>query len=362
MPKGSLIILSAPSGTGKSTICRKLLAGRKDLRYSISCTTREPRPGERNGKHYFFLDAESFKQKISRNEFLEWAVVHEQYYGTPRRHIEDSLQAGCSILLAIDIQGAAAIRRKMPDAILIFLVPPTMESLKERLAARKDASESVAKRLAASGEHDAVVCLGAVLKGIMECFAEAGSVNLVNAAIPLPTDPGTVSPGPEVPGGPGPDPGQPTAPPVEPGPVQPGAGIDVGYGVVVYPPDGWTVVGSESGQVVLQKAGAIVIIVGLPWPQSPADLATAYRDAFFAGGQFTANEPESGEIGSGIPAVAFAYTGILEGTQVDGAIVAGASGGTGVVVNVFAAKGGLQGLKNDIDAILGTIQVTGGGQ
>ena len=150
MPKGSLVILSAPSGTGKSTICRKLLAGRKDLRYSISCTTREPRVGERNGKHYFFLDVEKFKQKIQRNEFLEWAVVHEQYYGTPRRHIEESLQEGNSILLAIDIQGAAAIRRKMPDAILIFLVPPTMESLKERLAARKDASESVAKRLAAS--------------------------------------------------------------------------------------------------------------------------------------------------------------------------------------------------------------------
>jgi hypothetical protein len=184
--------------------------------------------------------------------------------------------------------------------------------------------------------------------------------NFVNAAIPLPTDPGTVNPGPEVPVGPGPDPGRPTAAPVEPGPVAPGAGIDVGYGVVVYPPDGWSVVGSESGQVVLQKAGAIVIVLGVPWQQSPADLATAYRDAFFASGQFTANEPESGEIGSGIPAVALAYTGILEGTQVDGAIFAGASGGTGVAVNVFAAQGGLQGLGSDIDAILGTIQVAGG--
>jgi len=192
-------------------------------------------------------------------------------------------------------------------------------------------------------------------------IATVFGVNLVNAAIPLPADPGTVNPGPEVPGGPGLDPGQPTAAPVEPGPVQPGAGIDIGYGVVAYPPDGWTVVGSESGQVVLQKAGALVIILGLPWAQSPADLATAYRDAFFASGQFTANEPEAGEIGSGIPAVALAYTGILEGTQVDGAIFAGAIGGSGVVVNVFAAKGGLGGLQNDIEAILGTIQVTGGG-
>lgn len=193
-------------------------------------------------------------------------------------------------------------------------------------------------------------------------IATVFGANFVNAAIPLPADPGTVNPGPGVPGDPGPDPGQPTAPPVEPGPVQPGTGIDVGYGVVAYPPNGWTVVGSESGQVVLQKAGAIVIIVGLPWQQSPADLATAYRDAFFASGQFTANEPESGEIGSGIPAVALTFTGILEGAQVDGAIFAGASGGTGVVVNVFAAKGGLEGLGNDIDAILGTIQVTGGQQ
>ncbi|HYN47607.1 MAG TPA: hypothetical protein VER83_02005, partial [Candidatus Nanopelagicales bacterium] len=119
-------------------------------------------------------------------------------------------------------------------------------------------------------------------------------------------------------------------------------------------------VGSESGQVVLQKAGAIVIVLGVPWQQSPADLATAYRDAFFASRQLTANEPESGEIGNGIPAVALAYTGILEGTQVDGAIFAGASGGTGVAVNVFAAQGGLQGLGSDIDAILGTIQVAGG--
>lgn len=184
--------------------------------------------------------------------------------------------------------------------------------------------------------------------------------NLVNAAVPLPTDPGTVSPGPEVPAGPGPGPGQPTAPPVEPGPVAPGGALDVGYGVVVYPPSGWTVVGSESGQVVLQKAGALVIVVGLPWKQSPTDLASAYRDAFFATGQLTAGQPESGEIGTGIPAVALSYTGILEGTQVDGAIFAGASGGTGAVVNVFAAKGGLEGLGSDVEAIVGTIQVTGG--
>lgn len=150
MPKGVLVIISAPSGTGKSTICRKLLQRRKDLRYSTSCTTRPPRPGEKHAKHYFFLGKDDFKRKIQRNEFLEWAVVHENYYGTPRSYIEAALKAGTSVLLAIDIQGAAAIRRKMPESILIFLTPPTMESLRERLTARKDASESVAKRLASS--------------------------------------------------------------------------------------------------------------------------------------------------------------------------------------------------------------------
>lgn len=150
MRKGTLVIISAPSGTGKSTICRKLLGKRKDLRYSISCTTRAPRPGEKNGKHYFFLDKEEFKRKIQRNEFLEWAEVHENYYGTPRQFIEQTAKEGFHIVLAIDVQGAAAIRRKMPEAILVFVAPPSLETLKERMAARRDHSENIAKRLASS--------------------------------------------------------------------------------------------------------------------------------------------------------------------------------------------------------------------
>ena len=150
MSKGILIIISAPSGTGKSTICRKLLQKRKDLGYSISCTTRAPRAGEKHGKHYFFVTKEDFKRKIARNEFLEWAVVHEQYYGTPRQFIEHTVKEGRHILLAIDVQGAAAIRRKMPEAVLVFVAPPSIESLKERMAARRDASDSIAKRLANS--------------------------------------------------------------------------------------------------------------------------------------------------------------------------------------------------------------------
>lgn len=153
MLKGVLIIISAPSGTGKSTICRKLLGRRKDLRISISCTTRQPRPGEKHGKHYFFLDKEEFKRKIQRNEFLEWAVVHDQYYGTPRQYVETATKSGHSLLLAIDVHGAMAIRRRKPDSVLIFLAPPSIESLKERLAARRDETESVAKRLANSREE-----------------------------------------------------------------------------------------------------------------------------------------------------------------------------------------------------------------
>ncbi len=150
MRKGALLIISAPSGAGKTTICRKLLARRKDLRYSTSCTTRAPRPGERNGKHYFFLSREDFKRKIQRGELLEWAMVHDEYYGTPRKFVEDEIKDGRNVIMAIDVQGAMAIRRKHPAAILVFVLPPSMDALKARLAGRRDASESVAKRLANS--------------------------------------------------------------------------------------------------------------------------------------------------------------------------------------------------------------------
>ncbi len=150
MRKGALLIISAPSGAGKTTICRKLLARRKDLKYSVSCTTRPPRPGERDGRHYFFLSREDFKRKIRRGELLEWAMVHDEYYGTPRRFIEDQIKRGSDVVMAIDVQGAMSIRRKHPAAILVFVLPPSMEELKARLAGRRDASEIVAKRLANS--------------------------------------------------------------------------------------------------------------------------------------------------------------------------------------------------------------------
>ncbi len=150
MRKGALLIISAPSGAGKTTICRKLLARRKDLRYSISCTTRAPRPGEKDGKSYFFLDRAEFKHKISRNEFLEWAMVHDEYYGTPKRFVEDETKTGRHVIMAIDVQGAMAIRRKHPSAILVFVLPPSLDALKSRLAHRGGQAEELAKRLANS--------------------------------------------------------------------------------------------------------------------------------------------------------------------------------------------------------------------
>lgn len=175
MRKGALLIISAPSGAGKTTICRKLLARRKDLRYSVSCTTRAPRPGERDGKHYHFLSREDFKRKIQRGELLEWAMVHDEYYGTPKRFVEDQIKDGGNVIMAIDVQGAMSIRRKHPAAILVFVLPPSMDALKARLAGRRDATESVAKRLAnsrgelaAAKDYDYVVVNDALEKAVAQ--------------------------------------------------------------------------------------------------------------------------------------------------------------------------------------------------
>ncbi|MEK7389494.1 MAG: guanylate kinase [Elusimicrobiota bacterium] len=150
MGKGVLLIISAPSGAGKTTICRKLLARRKDLSGSISCTTRRPRSGEKSGRDYFFIERDDFKRKIRRGDFLEWAIVHDEYYGTPRRCVESQINRGGNVILTIDVQGAMAVRRKYPSAILVFILPPSMAELKARLAGRRDPCDNVAKRMANS--------------------------------------------------------------------------------------------------------------------------------------------------------------------------------------------------------------------
>lgn len=151
---GNVIIIAAPSGAGKSSLVHALLAQDDSLKLSISCTTRAPRPGEKEGEHYYFVDQAQFDTLKDNNELLEWAHVHGNFYGTPARPIIEQLQAGHDVILEIDWQGARQVRRFFPDAIGIFILPPSIEALEERLRKRGQDSESVITRrlLAAGGE------------------------------------------------------------------------------------------------------------------------------------------------------------------------------------------------------------------
>jgi guanylate kinase len=143
-----LIIISSPSGAGKSTLCRKLLDENKDLRYSISTTTRAPRSSEADGVHYHFVSDERFKAMIAESAFAEWAEVHGRFYGTSHEEIRQSRASGTSLLLDIDIQGAAQIKAAYPDTITVFLLPPSMEELERRIRARGENTEAqIALRL-----------------------------------------------------------------------------------------------------------------------------------------------------------------------------------------------------------------------
>lgn len=149
--RGNLFVVSAPSGVGKTTLVNYVLERVPNLYFSISSTTRFPRPGEVNGKDYHFLTAEQFLEGIRSKRFLEWAVVHGQYYGTDREIVERFLAAGTDVLLDIDVQGARQVRVIYPNAQTIFIIPPSMEILKERLLQRGTESEDqIAGRLAAS--------------------------------------------------------------------------------------------------------------------------------------------------------------------------------------------------------------------
>ena len=148
MHTGFLLIISAPSGAGKTTVCRRLLARDKSLRYSVSYTTRPPRAGEVSGRHYHFVREEEFRRRDHRGEFLESALVHGNLYGTPRRFILEQVRAGRVVLGDIDVQGAASIKRLMPEAVTVFLLPPSWARLADRLRRRDGADDSVARRLA----------------------------------------------------------------------------------------------------------------------------------------------------------------------------------------------------------------------
>ena len=151
---GHLYIVTAPSGAGKTTLVRLLLENDSGIRLSISYTTRSPRPGEQDGREYNFVDGTAFRAMVNRGEFLEWAEVHGNCYGTSRVWIEREMAAGRDVLLEIDWQGAQQVRKLFPAAIGIFVLPPSMEELARRLTGRgTDSAEVIARRLAAAQEE-----------------------------------------------------------------------------------------------------------------------------------------------------------------------------------------------------------------
>ncbi|MFO7932322.1 MAG: guanylate kinase [Thermodesulfobacteriota bacterium] len=152
--KGRLFILSAPSGTGKTTLCRRILSAFPDMSYSVSYTTREPREGEKDGREYHFISAEKFEQMIREDRWAEWAVVHGNYYGTSADLLERELAEGRDVLLDIDVNGAAQIIKRFPQSVTIFIMPPSMEALRQRLEKRSSEPPAVIeKRLRAAEEE-----------------------------------------------------------------------------------------------------------------------------------------------------------------------------------------------------------------
>ncbi|RMD46279.1 MAG: guanylate kinase, partial [Aquificota bacterium] len=147
MMKGELYIISAPAGGGKTTIVSLLLKEIPDLARVITCTTRKPREGEINGKDYIFLSKEEFEKWIKEGKFLEYALVHENYYGTPKEEVEKLLNNGKDVILVIDVQGMKQIKGKIKPMTTIFIIPPSLDELVNRMRKRGDSKEEIDKRL-----------------------------------------------------------------------------------------------------------------------------------------------------------------------------------------------------------------------
>ncbi|NLQ06535.1 guanylate kinase [Cylindrospermopsis raciborskii] len=145
---GKLIVLTGPSGVGKGTLMQKLLAQHSQLYYSVSATTRSPRPGEIDGKSYYFITPNSFQELVAQGEFLEWAEFAGNYYGTPRAAVLQQIQLGRSVILEIELAGARQIKASYPDALSIFILPPSFLELENRIRSRgQDSDEAITRRL-----------------------------------------------------------------------------------------------------------------------------------------------------------------------------------------------------------------------
>lgn len=146
--RGILFIVSAPSGTGKTTLCKKLVSSLPNLKFSVSYTTRHPRPGEVNNRDYMFISRNEFMSMVDKKEFIEWAEIHRELYGTSKKRLEELIDSGIDVILDIDTQGAMQLKKRYGEGTYIFVLPPSIEVLRERLEKRMtDSKEEIEKRL-----------------------------------------------------------------------------------------------------------------------------------------------------------------------------------------------------------------------
>ncbi len=146
--RGLLVVISGPSGTGKGTVCKKLLSERESVRYSVSATTRKPRQGEVEGQNYFFVSESQFLDMLEKDALIEWDKYCDNYYGTPKAFVDECLDKGTDVILEITVEGALEIKQKYPECVLVFIVPPSLEELRRRIESRAtECCDVIEKRL-----------------------------------------------------------------------------------------------------------------------------------------------------------------------------------------------------------------------